>query len=173
MNLNGKNVWAKVKPNAIIPSKRKEDAGYDIYACFDEDEITLHKLKSNKVPTGIASAISSDYYWNTKHERGSSGKYTMLLLSGCIDSGYRGEWFLNMCPLEKDVVISKKYNFPIEDGKRKPVVLDDKVMYPYDVAIAQAVKLPVPDDKDEELSYDELLNIKSERGIGIEGSSGK
>ena len=29
--------FAKVKPEAKIPSKRDEDAGYDIYACFEED----------------------------------------------------------------------------------------------------------------------------------------
>ena len=26
--------FAKVHPNAIIPSKRDEDMGFDIYACF-------------------------------------------------------------------------------------------------------------------------------------------
>src|SRR5690606_33646017 len=31
--------FAKVKPHAIIPSKRDEDAGYDIYACVDGVEI--------------------------------------------------------------------------------------------------------------------------------------
>ena len=169
----GVNLWAKVKPNATIPSKRNEDAGRDVYACFEGNELLLKKLQANKVPTGIASAIPPTHYWNIKHERGSSGKYTMLLLSGCIDSGYRGEWFINICPLHKDVVISKTYNFPIEDGQKKPIELEDKIMYPYEVAIAQAVKLPVPDDDDKEIAYEQLKNIKSERGTDIEGSSGK
>lgn len=172
-DLSGVNLWAKTNPNGVIPSKRREDAGYDIYACFDQDELVLKKLQPNKVPTGIASAIPPTHYWNVKHERGSTGKFTMLLLSGCIDSGYRGEWFINICPLHKDVVISKTYDFPIEDGKKKPVEIEDKVMYPYEVAIAQAVKLPVPDDEDKEIPYDQLKKIKSERGSGIEGSSGK
>ena len=29
--------WAKVKEDAIIPTKRDEDAGYDLYHCFEED----------------------------------------------------------------------------------------------------------------------------------------
>ena len=29
--------FAKVNPDAIIPTKEKENAGYDIYACFDKD----------------------------------------------------------------------------------------------------------------------------------------
>ena len=33
--------FAKIKPNAIIPTKRLEDAGYDIYPCFDEDYIII------------------------------------------------------------------------------------------------------------------------------------
>lgn len=173
MDLTNKNLWAKTNPKATIPSKRREDAGYDIYACFDQEELYLRKLHSNEVPTGIASAISPDYYWNVKHERGTTGKQTMLLLSGCIDSGYRGEWFINICPLYKDVVISKTYDFPVIDGKIKAVELEDKIMYPYELAIAQAVKLPVPDDEDEEVSYETLLEIESERGTGKIGSSGK
>lgn len=173
MDLNGVNLWAKYHPNAIIPSKRKEDAGYDIYACFDQDELILKRLQGNPIPTGIGSAISDEYYWNVKHERGSTGKHTMLLLSGCIDSGYRGEWFINICPLKKDVVISKTFDFPISEGKKKPVELEDKIMYPYDIAIAQAVKLPVPDDEDVEVPLEKLLKIKSERGTGKYGSSGK
>ena len=29
--------FAKMKEGAVIPTKREEDAGYDLYACFDED----------------------------------------------------------------------------------------------------------------------------------------
>ena len=33
--------FAKTKLDAIVPSKRKEDAGYDFYACFEDDYIKL------------------------------------------------------------------------------------------------------------------------------------
>ena len=44
--------FAKVHPNAIIPSKREEDMGFDIYACFDEDYIMIKYLlkKENEKP---------------------------------------------------------------------------------------------------------------------------
>ena len=29
--------FAKINQNAIIPSKIKENAGMDVYCCFDED----------------------------------------------------------------------------------------------------------------------------------------
>ncbi len=38
MNINDKTLyWAKVKDNAIIPTKRLEDGCYDIYACIEEE----------------------------------------------------------------------------------------------------------------------------------------
>ena len=46
--------FAKVKPNAIIPSKRDEDAAYDIYACFDDDYLVIPPHKTVLIPTGIA-----------------------------------------------------------------------------------------------------------------------
>ena len=39
--------FAKVKPNAKIPTKRLEDAGLDIYACFDEPNIVIRHTKLN------------------------------------------------------------------------------------------------------------------------------
>jgi dUTPase len=46
-------------------------------------------------------------------------------------------------------------------------------VYPYSKAIAQALVVPVPKVEIEEISYEELQNIKSERGLGALGSSGK
>ena len=51
-------VFAKVRPNAIIPTKEKENAGYDIYACFEEDYIIIPRFSTRLIPTGIASAVS-------------------------------------------------------------------------------------------------------------------
>ena len=62
--------FAKVKPEAIIPSKRDEDAAYDLYACFDEDYMVIAPHTTKLVPTGIATAFSSDYVAIVK-ERGS------------------------------------------------------------------------------------------------------
>lgn len=53
--------FAKTKPNAIIPTKRLEDAGYDVYPCFDEDYIIIKPHTTVIIPTGIASACDTDY----------------------------------------------------------------------------------------------------------------
>ena len=40
-NVSQQIKFAKVKPEAIIPSKRVEDAGFDIYACFEEEYMVI------------------------------------------------------------------------------------------------------------------------------------
>lgn len=64
--------FAKTKLNAIIPTKRLEDAGYDVYPCFDEDYIIIKPHTTVIIPTGIASACDTDYCF-VLHERSSTG----------------------------------------------------------------------------------------------------
>ena len=49
--------FAKVRPDGIIPSKRDEDAGYDIFLAFDGEYIRLEPHETKLLPTGIASAF--------------------------------------------------------------------------------------------------------------------
>ena len=64
--------FAKVKPEAIITSKRVEDGAFEIYACFEVDYMKVEHHETVLVPTGIASAFSSDYVAIIK-ERGATG----------------------------------------------------------------------------------------------------
>jgi dUTP pyrophosphatase len=58
-------------------------------------------------------------------------------------------------------------------GNYYDTTMPESFVYPYSKAIAQALVVPVPKTKVEEVSYEELQNIKSERGLGALGSSGK
>ena len=171
--------FAKIKENARIPSKIEENGGYDIYACFNEDYIEIPPHEVRLIPTGIASAFSSDYVMVLK-ERGSTGTKNMGQRSGVIDSGFRGEWFVpisnhNNCTLfitklSKEETITRHYGdnlFLLKDNAIESII------YPYEKAICQALLLPVPKVKVNELSYEDLKNIKSERGLGMLGSSNK
>jgi dUTP pyrophosphatase len=166
-------LFAKVREGAKIPSKRFEDAGYDLYASLEPretsegvvQEMRLYKGQKNMVPTGIASSLLPKYYFNLKHERGSTGKYGMSVLSGVVDSGYRGEIFVNIVPLFKDVIITSTVTEP-ED-------LGEVILYPYSMAIAQGTIDLVPNLRVKEITYDELKAIPSERKDGKVGSSGK
>ena len=86
-----KNIYfAKLNEKAIIPSKEEENAGYDIYACFDEDYIEVPPFSTKLIPTGIAWASSPKYYMQIE-ERSSTGTKGIKKSAGVIDSGYRGE----------------------------------------------------------------------------------
>ena len=155
-------LFAKVKPDAIIPTKKDEDAGYDVYACFDEEYMIIPSHSTKLVPTGIASAMTSEYYLNVA-ERGSTGSKGIKYSAGIIDSSYRGEIFIALSNInDMPVIISKKN-----------IVADDIIVYPYSKAIAQLIVHRVYKMNEREISYDELKEIPSERGMGALGSSNK
>ena len=160
-------LFAKVRKGAIIPTKTGENAGRDLYACFEEDYIVIKPLQTKLIPTGIATAFNEKYYAQIQ-ERGSTGSKGIKFGAGVIDSGYRGEWFVPITNCnDVDLVISKKdvtLNFH-EDYKY--------ILYPYEKGIAQFVMLEVPKFEEKTISLEELQSIKSERGTGALGSSGK
>ncbi len=158
-------IFAKIKEDAIIPSKNEEDAGYDLYPCFEENFIIIDPLQTKLIPTGIATAFSSNYYAQIQ-ERGSTGSKGIKYGAGVIDSGFRGEWF---------VPITNCSNLPIVICKKDYIKDFDAgfLVYPYEKGIAQFVMLEVPKFNTKVISYEELLKIESERGTGALGSSGK
>lgn len=167
--------FAKVHPNAIIPSKRDEDMGFDIYACFEENYIIIPPHETNLIPTGIASACDPDYGFLV-FERGSTGSKGIARRCGVIDSGYRNEWFIGLTnTTDKMLFISKlpeKETYIDYYGDEIDEMIESFV-YSYSKAIAQALVVPVPKTEVEEISYNELKEIKSERGMGALGSSNK
>lgn len=228
--------FAKVRENAIIPSKNVENAGYDIYGIFEgnNDENRIVKPHTTKlIPTGIACALPSKYYFQVE-ERGSTGSKGIKKSAGVIDSGYRGEIFIaitnstnnylvfgdkdsyvaeakaelqkwqnidenNMTDedkisLEEALVKSfgeEGYN-NLEDNVKEDCLkelvklikhpasteefennLQTAIFYPDTKAIAQLVLHEVPVVNIEEISYEDLKKIPSERMDGKLGSSGK
>ena len=186
--------FAKVKENAIIPTKTDENMGYDIYACFDEDYIEIRPHETKLIPTGIASCCSDDYGFIIK-ERGSTGSQGIAVRCGVIDRGFRGEWFIALTNTTRQTIrITKKVDkvqqgvaysgkeekYYLDVNENMDLTQDDPFvygeilkLYPYSKAIAQAILVPVPKVKVEEVTYDELKEIKSERMNGQLGSSGK
>ncbi|OON96613.1 MAG: dUTP pyrophosphatase [Candidatus Epulonipiscioides saccharophilum] len=160
--------FAKLKEEAKIPAKRPEDAGYDIYACFEEEFILIYPNETKLIPTGIVSAFSPNYVAIIK-ERGSTGSRGIGQRAGIIDSGYRGEWFIAITNHNnKPLVISKKY-----DSHTNVIPMDVAIIYPYDKAIAQCLFLELPKMDVCEITYEKILSIESERGDGKIGSTKK
>ena len=190
--------FAKVNPDAIIPTKEKENAGYDIYACFNKDFLVIPPHSTKLIPTGIASAISDKYYLGVA-ERGSTGKIGMKYSAGVIDSGYRGEIFIGLSNInDVPIVISKLTREELEEnygriGYGETIYMTEEeyedliyledyeeydnltcIIYPYSKAIAQLIVHEVHNEVEpKEISYKELQSIPSKRGTGSLGSSGK
>lgn len=165
--------FAKVRESAVIPSKREEDAGYDIYTNVEGKEVDgkiIYEIycpafKTTLVPTGVAMALPKTHYFNVKHERGSTAKPSMSVLAGVVDSGYRGEIFIALTPLHKDVLITSEVT--------ETEVGEHVILYPYSKAICQGTIDLVPEVNIEEISFEDLKNIESERGDTKLGQSGK
>lgn len=73
--------FSKLYEDVKIPSKRDEDAGYDIYAYFTEDYIVINPHETKLINTGLISAFDEQYVAILK-ERGSTGTKGMGLRSG-------------------------------------------------------------------------------------------
>ena len=159
---------ARVRGDAKIPSKREEDAAYDLYANFSDSHLIIEPFTSGLIPTGIATVIPSTHYAQI-FERGSTGVRSMKFGAGVIDSGFRGEWQVCMYNgNKKPLMITKE-----ESQEVLEQLSEDYVVYPYSKAIAQFVVLPVPQTNVEEISHKDLLEYESNRGIGMLGSSNK
>ena len=94
--------WDTTKEGVKIPTKRKEDAGLDIYTI--EDGVVLKPLETRMFSTGLRSAFSPSFWVEIK-ERGSTGAVGLSVRSGVIDSGYRGEW---------KIMLTNVNRFPVE-----------------------------------------------------------
>ena len=162
---DNKVFWARDNETVMIPTKREEDAGWDIYANFEEDMWVIQPHTTVMIPTNLRSAFSPKWVAILK-ERGSTGTKGIAQRCGVIDSGFRNAWMIPITnTTDKPIVILKK-DVEVEG-------LDEVVVYPYEKAIAQAIFVEVPKLQSEEISVEELLNIKSERGEGMLGSSKK
>ncbi len=163
--------WDRLNERAKLPSKRDEDAGFDIY-CDSIENIVLKPNETKFFTTGLRSAFPSNYWIEIK-ERGSTGVVGLSVRSGVIDSGYRGEWKImltnvNKYPVEFSYDVDKVTYIKGKIFKNKI----KKVIYPLAKAIAQAVVIPLPTiqcycDKDM------VDGSKSNRGETGWGASGK
>ncbi len=161
--------FSKIKTQARIPLKRAEDAGYDIYACLEEDFIKVDPHQTVMLSTGLASACPSEYYFQIA-ERGSTGTKGIGQRCGVIDSGYRGEWFI---PITNHNTVPLYFVKPEKIEELRDSLEDSAIIYPSNKAICQVLVLPVPKTEVFELSFEQLCEMKSNRSDGKLGSSGK
>ena len=160
-------VWAKATETAVIPTKRDEDGGYDLFCDypFDTHNVEIKPHETIMIPTNIHVAFPKKYVMILK-ERGSNGSIGLAQRAGVIDSGYRGAIF---------VAITNENDIPVVITRSTDKVekFAGKIYYPMSKAISQAVMVVSPQLDSKEVTMEEFNKIPSERGDGKLGSSGK
>ena len=170
--------WYKLNDKAIIPTKRNEDAGFDIYTI--EDNILLMPFEKRLFKTGLAAAVEPGY-WLLAFDRGSTGSRGIHTHCGVIDNGYRGEIFICLCndnpyPVKFTSNTVKPY-FAAKDSYYTVDGIEhcgEIFYYPVSKAIAQIIPMPqlsAVSCEADDLKWSTLQN--TERGSGKLGDSGK
>ena len=139
----------KLNSAAVLPRRGSaQAAGYDLFACLPEGEITLQPGETRRISLGLALALPEGYFGAVFARSGLATRQGLRPANcvGVVDSDYRGE---NMVPLHNDSAVPQT----IRHGDR----------------VAQMVVLPyLAVDFTEAEELDE-----TERGEGGFGSTGR
>ena len=171
MNKEIEVLYARENKDVIIPTKDKENAGYDIYVdpkwLLEEHggELFIEPLETVMIPTGLRMVLPITHYIQIA-ERGSTGSKGMKYSAGIGDSRYLGEYnvFITNCS-NKTIMLTNK---PVTEK-----TCEKFTVYPSDKGIAQFMIKRVEKARFKEITKDELLNLDSIRKDGKLGSSGK
>ncbi len=166
--------FLKTSEKAIIPEKRKEDAGFDLYPVYEYDPIFLYPGDIIMLNTKLKLEFPEEYVFIIK-ERGSTGTKGLSARAGIIDSGYRGELILviNNTSNKLIIITDKEEEYIKTNFFEKIEGYEEKiVLYPQKKAIAQGILLYKPNPKIIEVFSEEELE-ESERKEGLLGSTGK
>ncbi len=139
----------KLRDNAILPSRGSAAAaGYDLYACISDSEVTIPPHATVKIGTGLAIAVPDGYFGAIFARSGLAAKEGLRPANcvGVADSDYRGEYIV---ALHNDTDLAKT----VKSGER----------------IAQLVIMPYLS-----VEFDEVDELdETDRGAGGFGSTGK
>jgi deoxyuridine 5'-triphosphate nucleotidohydrolase len=190
--MNNKLLIKRIDSRAVLPSKNREDVGYDIYAIIDEEIVVLPPNTGKLFRTGLVVAFPEDYGMFVCNRSGVGSK-GLVYGAHVIDSGYRGEVFINLHNISKKIVIiadmgganlveeemKKEVIKKITDGSllidiclNTDMVLDNITVIDKRKAVAQVAILKVEHLDVVEVDNEDDLP-KSVRGKGALGDSGK
>lgn len=159
--------WYARHEGVRIPTKRDEDAGYDIYADL-KTYLILPPHESYMFPTGLSVILPHDYYLEL-WERGSTGKFSLSRRCGVVDTGYRGEIFVCLTNCQDHAIV-----FNATPEEQEKLQNGDMEFYPYGKAIIQGILKKKCAAKTKTYTTEEFNALSpTERGEGKTGSSGK
>lgn len=180
--------WAKFRDTATIPHKgHPEDAGYDVYLDIPKDFKTTSPFQKGEVdawtkndvgedvlrlyvpcykptllPTGVGVSVPTGFYTDWANERGSTGKLGMKMLSGVVDSNYRGEVFVNMLPKHNIFITNLTDEVIVETYPDSDIIR--LIHYPYSKAVSQMIPRELPKLRDIVIPLEMFQEDKTSRG---------
>lgn len=80
----------RINSKARIPTKRKEDSGYDVYGIIEEECILMAPGENVIIGTGLTMEFPEGLGFIVAN-RGSVGTKCAIVGAHVVDSGYRGE----------------------------------------------------------------------------------
>lgn len=161
-------IFASPFDDVKTPNKKPGDAGYDIYAHFNEEHMVIKPHETKMIPTDLHTAFNENYVMILK-ERGSTGTKGIGQRCGVVDSSFRGAIFAPITNHnDKPLLITKETSESALEALK-----EDYIVYPYSKAICQAVMAYVPKLITHRVSMDVYAKYTTERGTGALGSSGK
>jgi dUTP pyrophosphatase len=87
-------------PLAKLPDRAYSgDAGFDLYSC---EYILIEEGKRHLIPIGIQTEFPEGYVCLIRDR--SSTPETHICVAGVIDSGYRGDWFVQVIGRKKCLI---------------------------------------------------------------------
>ena len=89
----------KLNEKAMLPSGGSaKAAGYDLYACLEEDTLVIAPHTTALVGTGLAAAIPEGYFGGIFARSGLASKQGLRPANcvGVVDSDYRGEIMVSL-----------------------------------------------------------------------------
>ena len=92
----------KLNSAAVLPRRGSaQAAGYDLFACLPEGEITLQPGETRRISLGLALALPEGHFGAVFARSGLATQQGLRPANcvGVVDSDYRGE---NMVPLHND-----------------------------------------------------------------------
>lgn len=169
--------FAKIYPDAKIPTMRNDNMGLDVYVHFDKDYFVLEPHESFVFGTGIVSACDPSYGFVLK-DNNILAQYGVTISNWAVSSEDRNDWHIVLTNTsDSRFVISKlsdidtyKAMYPnatIEyeyrgDG-HTPLAITGMPMttfiYKYSKPVAQVLVVPVHNVEVEEVSCEDILAI--------------
>ena len=95
-----KPIVLKTHPKAVIPTKRRADAGFDLYAVFDKSVVVQKPHEMMIFNTGLKMRFDTGYVATIK-ERGSTRLHNLNVGAGVVEGNYSGEYLVMMTNLNE------------------------------------------------------------------------